>query len=495
MDAIVKTRSGEVRGRVNNGIHAFKGIPYAAPPFGPHRFQPPRPVEPWSGVRDAFEYGPTAPKPPYFPPFDTLLPEPAIPGEECLNLNIWSPDLGAASLPVMVWIHGGAFSNGSGAITAYDGSNFARDGIVCVTINYRLGIDGFLFLDNGKANLGLLDQVAALEWVRENISAFGGDPDNVTIFGESAGGMSVGSLLSMPRAAGLFHRAIAESGAGHHVISSETALKLSQYLAKKLGVEHSLEAIAAVPVGHLLQAQVELSGDVFNNPDPALWGEAAANLMPFEPVIDGAVLPARPIDRIFAGAGANVNIMVGSNTEEQRLMLVPNGAIGHITDGILTGTIAAYGLPVEKTLATYRATRPNASPGELLSAIVTDWFYRIPAIRLAEAHTKSNAATYMYEFAWRSPQFDGMLGACHSLEIAFVFDTLDKEGLEPVMGPNPPQQLADTMHSAWVVFAATGDPGWPRYDLRRRATMRFDIPSEVVDDPRPAERQLWEGLR
>jgi para-nitrobenzyl esterase len=495
MDAVVKTRSGEVRGNVHEGVNTFKGIPYAAPPFGPNRFQPPQPVEPWNGKRDALEYGPTVPKPPYFPPFDALLPEPAIPGEDCLNLNIWSPDLGAAKLPVMVWIHGGGFANGSGAITAYDGSNFARDGIVCVTINYRLGVDGFLFLDNGQANLGLLDQVAALEWVQDNIAAFGGDPGNVTIFGESAGAMSIGTLLSMPRAAGLFRRAIAESGAGHHVISSETALKLSHYLAKKLGVEHSLEAIAAVSVSRLLQAQVELSGEVFNNPDPALWGEAAANLMPFEPVIDGTIIPARPIDRIFAGAGANVDVMVGTNAEEQRLFLVPNGVIGHITDGVVAGTVAAYGLPVEKTLATYRSSRPNASPGELLSALVTDWFYRIPAIRLAEAHTKSKSATYMYEFAWRSPQFDGLLGACHSLEIAFVFDTLDKEGLEPVMGANPPQQLADTMHAAWATFATTGDPGWPEYDLSRRATMRFDTSSAVVDDPHSAERVLWEGLR
>ena len=241
--------------------------------------------------------------------------------------------------------------------------------------------------------------------------------------------------------------------------------------------------------------QGKMSGDVFNNPDPALWGEAAANLMPFEPVVDGAILPARPIDRIFAGAGANVDVLVGTNAEEHRLFLVPNGVIGHITDGVVAGTIAAYGLPVEKTLATYRSIRPNASPGELLSALVTDWFYRIPAIRLAEAHAKSKSATYMYEFAWRSPQFDGLLGACHSLEIAFVFDTLDKEGLEPVMGPNPPQQLADSMHAAWVNFAATGDPGWPKYDPSRRATMRFDTTSAVVDDPRAAERALWEGLR
>ncbi|HLJ32800.1 MAG TPA: carboxylesterase/lipase family protein, partial [Ktedonobacteraceae bacterium] len=477
MNPIVKTRSGEVRGSEAAGVNVFKGISYAAPPFGANRFQPPQPVERWSGVRDALTYGPTTLKPPYFPPFDVLLEEPAIPGEDCLNLNIWTPDLGEAKLPVMVWIHGGAFANGTGAVSLYDGSRFARDGVVCVTINYRLGVDGFLYLGNGYVNLGLLDQVAALEWVQENIAAFGGDPGNVTIFGESAGGMSVGTLLSMPRAKGLFRRAIGESGAGHHVISPATAQNIGQYLAKKLEVEPTLAAIAAVPFDRLLQAQVELSADVFNNPNPALWGEVAPNLMPFEPVIDGDILPTRPIDGIVAGAGANIDVMFGTNAEEQRLFLVPNGVIGHITGEAVAGTLAAYGLPVETALATYRATRPDASPGDLLVAIITDWFYRIPAIRLAEAHAKSNPATYMYEFAWRSPQFNGLLGACHGLEIAFVFDTLDKEGGEPLTGTNPPQQLADTMHAAWVAFATTGNPGWSRYDLDRRATMRFDTMS------------------
>lgn len=495
MDAVVKTLHGEVRGSVVAGVNTFKGIPYAAPPFGALRFRPPQPVEPWSGARDALAYGPTVPKPPYFPPFDALLPEPAIAGEDCLNLNIWSPDLGQAGLPVMVWIHGGAFANGSGAISMYDGSRFARDGVVCVTINYRLGADGFLYLGDGNANLGLLDQIAALQWVQENIAAFGGDPGKVTIFGESAGGMSVGTLLSMPRAAGLFRRAIAESGAGHHVISSESALRISQYLAHQLGVEPTRAAMAAVPLNRLLQAQVELSAAVFNAPNPALWGEVAANLMPFEPVVDGVSLLARPIDSIVAGAGANVDVMVGTNAEEQRLFLVPNGVIGYITEEALTETAASYGLAAETALATYRATRSEASPGELLSALITDWFYRIPAIRLAEAHSTSDSATYMYEFAWRSPQFNGLLGACHSLEIAFVFDNLDKEGLEPVMGTNPPQQVADSMHAAWVGFATSGDPGWPKYDLSRRATMRFDVTSQVVDDPRSAERALWEGLR
>ena len=496
MQTVVRTRQGAVQGSTAQGVVAFKGIPYAAPPFGLNRFQPPRPAESWNDVREAFSYGPTVPKPPYFPPFDVLIPETVIPGEDCLNLNIWSPDVGRAGLPVMVWIHGGAFTNGSGAVPEYDGSRFACDGVVCVTINYRLGADGFLYLGDGSANLGLLDQVAALTWVQENIAAFGGDPQNVTIFGESAGGFSIGALLSMPRATGLFRRAIAQSGAGHHAISPATAQSIGQYLAEKLGVEATREAIAAVPIDRLVQIQVALSADVFSHPDPARWGEVAANLMPFEPVIDGDVLPARPIDRIAAGAGASVDLLVGNNTEEDRLFMVPNGAINSITEDILAGTIAAYGLPVVETLATYRATREDATPGDLLAAIVTDWFYRIPAIRLAEAHAKPGAgATYMYEFAWQSPQFAGQLGACHALELPFVFDNLDKKGFAGLIGTNSPQQVADAMHAAWVAFATNGDPGWPQYELSRRATMRFATTSELVEDPRSAERVLWDGRR
>jgi para-nitrobenzyl esterase len=495
MDTIARTRQGLVRGSEAEGIAIFKGIPYAAPPFGPNRFQPPQLAEAWDGVRDVLTYGPTVPKPPYFPPFDVILPEPAIPGEDCLNLNIWTPDLGQARLPVMVWIHGGAFANGSGAVPVYDGTRFARDGVVCVTINYRLGVDGFLYLSDRNVNRGLLDQIAALEWVQENIAAFGGDPTNVTIFGESAGGMSTATLMSMPQARGLFRRAIAQSGAGHHVLSTQTAQHISEYLAKKLGVEPTLEGITAVPYAQLLQAQVELSGDVFNNPNPALWGEAAANLMPFEPVIDGDLITARPIDRIIAGAGSEVDLMVGTNLEEERLFMVPNGSIDHTTDQVLAMTVAAYGLPPEQTLVTYRATRPHATAGDLLEAVVTDWFFRIPALRLAEAHSASTSATYMYEFAWRSPKFDTRLGACHALEIPFVFDNLDQPENEPLTGSVPPQQLANRMHSAWVAFATNGDPGWPKFDLDRRATMHFDTKSQVVNDPRSAERLLWQGLR
>jgi para-nitrobenzyl esterase len=497
MNAVVKTRHGEVRGSVADGVNAFKGIPYAASPFGANRLRAPRPAEAWSGVRDALTFGPEPPqlRPP--PQIAALVPDPAVPGEDCLNLNIWSPDLGSARQPVMVWIPGGMFEVGSGA--SYNGSRFARDGIVCVTFNYRVAADGFLYLGDGNANLGLLDQVAALEWVRENIAAFGGDPGNVTIFGQSAGAMSVGTLLSIPRAEGLFRRAIAQSGAAHHVLSAATARRVGQHLAEKLGIEATREAIAAVPVDRLLQAQAELKADLVSHPDPERWGgEVVTSLLPWQPVVDGDVIPARPIDRIAAGAAAGIDVMIGTNTDEHRLFLVPGGAIDRVTAETLAGAVAAYGLPVEATLTAYRAAHRGASAGDLLAAIQTDWYWRIPAIRLADAHARGGSVTYMYEFAWRSPELNGLIGAGHALEFAFVFDTLDKDiepMLRPLLGTDPPQRLADTMHAAWVSFATNGDSGWPKYDLSRRATMRFDTTSEVVDDPRSTERALWEGLR
>ncbi|HEY6969957.1 MAG TPA: carboxylesterase/lipase family protein [Candidatus Angelobacter sp.] len=495
---IVRTRSGKVRGTVVNGVYTFKGISFAAPPYGANRMRPPQPVESWSGVRDALNFGPKSFQPPYPPVIDpSVLPELAGPGEDCLNLNIWSPDPGAAGLPVMVWIPGGGFEfHATSASPWYDGSRFARDGIVCVTINYRVGAEGFLYLGNGSGNFGLLDQIAALEWVRDNIAAFGGDPNNVTVFGESGGAISLAMLLAIPRAEGLFRRAIAQSGAAHCVLSEESGCLVGLRLAKKLGVEATLEAIAALPVDRVLAAQEALKADLIARPDPQLWGkELVASMMLWQPVVDGKIIPRPPIERIAAGAGADVDVIIGTNIDEQRLFLVP-GSIDLMTPEALAGAVAMYGLPVEKMLTAYRAAYPKASAGDLFAAIQTDWYWRIPAIRLADAHAKNakNASTYMYEFAWRTPLLNGRLGACHGLEITFVFDTLGK-GTEGVLGADPPQKLADIVHAAWVAFARTGNCGWPRYDLNRRTTMRFDIEPGVVDDPRRPERTLWEGVR
>src|SRR5580658_3000818 len=335
MGPTVITRAGAARGQMRDGVASFLGIPYAASPTGPLRFRAPVAPEDWDGVREATTLGPTPPKPDYAAPFDELLPEPNIPGDDWLNLNVWTPDPGGSGLPVMVWIHGGAFVNGSGAVADYAGDRFARDGVVCVTINYRLGCDGFLLLDDATPNRGLLDQIAALEWVQENIAAFGGDPGTVTIFGESAGAMSVTTLLSMPRTAGLFRRAIPQSGAGHHALPAETARIVSAELARRLGVAPTLAEVAAVPVERLVATQFQLSGDLAMNPDPGRWREVSANAMAFEPVVDGEILPARPIDGIAAGNGRGVDLLVGTNRDENRLFLVPTGVADVIDDASL----------------------------------------------------------------------------------------------------------------------------------------------------------------
>lgn len=489
MDVVVKTAYGEVRGDARDGVATFRGVPYAAPPFGANRFQAPVRPDAWSGVRDALEFGPTAPHGPYPAQMVDLLPEPIIPGDDCLTLNVWTPEPGRSGLPVVVWIHGGAFVNGSGAVPTYQGDRFARDGVVCVTINYRIGADGFLFLDDAPGNRGLLDQLAALEWVQENIAGFGGDPDNVTVFGESAGAMSATALLSMPRSKGLFRRMIAQSGAGHHVLSPDTAMLVTKELATRLGVAPTTAGLASVAVADLVTAQQRLSFDIATSRDRSVWHEIAFDSMPFEPVLDGNVLAERPIDAIEAGAGHDVDVLVGTNLDEYRLFLVPNGVLGYIDEAIVHDAGLALGLD-EAGYATYRTTEPT--PGATLAAILTDWFFWIPALRLAERH---RGTSYVYEFAWRSELFEGELGACHALEIGFVFDTIDDPRGGLLYADAPPRQLADSMHASWVSFACTGRPGWRPYDPATRHTMTFDADSRPCVDPRPSRRRAWDGVR
>ena len=496
---VATTSGGEVRGvRADGGVAAFRNLPYAAAPVGPLRFRAPVPPEPWPGVREAADFGPTAPKAQYAPPFDVLLPETDIPGDDCLNLNVWTPDPDG-SAPVLVWIHGGAFANGSGSARSYDGAAFARDGVVLVTLNYRLGVEGFLYFgrDDVPANLGLLDQIAALRWVRENIAAFGGDPGKVTVFGESAGAMSIGTLLAMPQAAGLFQRAILQSGAAHHTLDPDAALRVTHHLAGLLELEHADPAsFAAVPRERLLAAQRQLRTDISLDPSPARWGRTSVNLMPFEPVVDGTVLARDPALVAADGQHTDVDILIGSNTDEFRLFTVPTGLIDIIDARAVHATAGAYGLD-DAAVTAYQALYPQDRPGEIHARLVTDWFYRIPALRLAEANTRRRpGSAFVYEFAWQPPTFGGRLGACHASELPFVFDALDDAGLARLLGTAPPQRLADAMHAAWVAFATTGDPGWPTYDVQRRTTMRFDDPACTMEnDPRAAERELWERVR
>ena len=395
---LVRLKDGAVRGKAESGVLVFRGIPYAAPPFGVNRMQPPRPVKAWDGERDATAFGPTAPKGDYPPQYAALFPEVVIPGEDCLNLNVWTPDTSATGLPVLVWIYGGGFTNGSGSAGMYNGAAFARDRVVCVTINYRLGAEGFLFLDDGIANLGLLDQLAALQWVQTNISAFGGDPARVTVAGESAGAMSVTTLLAMPLAEGLFAQAIAQSGAAAHTLTRDEARMVGGYLAAALGVPADRDAIKAVPLDKLVQATSAQVAELLTAPDPAKWGQLALSLLSFAPTVDGSILPVAPLTAIATGQGSGVPLLIGSNRDEARLFLVASGAIDLIDDPTLDAVASAYGLSPDD-LVVYRGNRPKGSAGDILAAVITDWFYRIPAIRVAEARAASGTGnTWMYRF-------------------------------------------------------------------------------------------------
>ncbi len=489
MDQTVATKYGMLRGQVRDGVVGFLGIPYAASPTGALRFRAPVPPEPWDGTRDAIAYGPTPPKPDYPAPFDTIFAEPNIEGDDWLNLNVWTPGplRPGAGLPVMVWIHGGAFANGNSAIPLYDGQAFARDGVVLVSINYRLGIDGFALLPGVPANRGLLDQVAALEWVRDNISAFGGDPANVTIFGESAGAMSVVTLLAMPAADGLFARAIAQSGAAQAAAAPADAALVTAELGRVLSTTVTADRLAQVDLPALIAAQAAVRDALAASPDPARFGASiVASTMPFIPVIDGDTLPEHPLAAIAAGRSSSVPLLIGTNSDEFRTFLVPSGMAALVTDEVLASMGGAVGATAD-VIATYRASRPGASPGDLLAALLTDRFFLLPALAVAEARADAPAATYFYEFAWRHP----MVGAGHGLDVPFVFDNLTAEGAELVAGPDAPQDLASEMHAAWTRFAASGEPGWASYDASRPVRVFDAGSSSVSNDPHSNERTAW----
>ncbi len=453
VEATARTAQGTVRGAVERGVAVFRGIPYAAAPVGGRRFRAPEPPEPWEGVREARAFGPTAPKRPYAPPLDRLLPDPEVPGDAWLNLNVWTPSTEAAGLPVLVWIHGGSLLHGSSAVPVYDGWAFARDGVVLVSVNYRLGIEGFGLFPDAPANRGLLDQLAALEWVRENIAAFGGDPDRVTVAGESAGAVSVAALLTTDRAAGLFRRAVLQSGAPA-ALAPEAARGTTGLIARRLGVPATAAALAAVDPEALLAAQTGVTSG--GNP---LTGRNS-----FQLVVDGELLDRDPAEALRAGAASGVDLLMGTNTEEYRLWFVPSGLTDRIGRLKLRLALLKFGVP-NATARTYRANRPDATPGELLGALATDLLLRVPLNRLADARTGAEGATYVYEFGWPTPV--QRLGACHALELGFVFDTLAHPDTMALTGPDAPQELADAMHRAWVDFATTGDPGWPSWDARR----------------------------
>jgi len=487
MAMTVTTTRGDVRGQQDGGgVTRFLGIPYAASPTGDLRFQPPAPVPAWAGVREASAFGATPPKPGYPPPVDQLLPEPDIPGDGWLTLNVWTP--GGTGLPVMVWIHGGAFSHGNAAVPMYDGHAFARDGVVLVSVNYRLGVDGFALLPGAPPNRGLLDQITALEWVRDNIAAFGGDPGNVTIFGESAGAQSITTLLTIPRARGLFAKAITQSGAAQAAADPADAALVTKEIGRVLGLEATAASVAEVPLPRLIEAQTVIRDAFTAQPDPSRYGTSiVAGSVLFPPVIDGDLIPRHPMAAIAAGEAARVPLLTGTNSDEFRLFLIPTGRAALVTDEFLPLMLAALGIspPVAEL---YRAHRPGISAGDLLCALLTDAYFRLPALAVAAARA-GLAPAFVYEFAWPTPV--GELGACHALDVAFVFDTLGAPTVDRLLGPRPPQPLAEQMHAAWIRFAATGHPGWRPFDAEIPVYVFRESGGTLELDPRADERRIW----
>jgi para-nitrobenzyl esterase len=481
-DPIVTTTSGRVRGTTDDGALRFLGIPFAAPPVGEHRLVAPAPVKPWDGVRDALEYGPTAQR----PPEESVggIPEPSIPGDDYLNVNVFSPDL-AARLPVLVWIHGGGYIAGCNASPWYRGTRFARDGIVVASIGYRLGAEGFATFDGAPTNRAVLDWVAALEWVQDNIAAFGGDPAQVTIGGQSAGAGACTTLLSMPRAQGLFHGVIAMSGVAR-ASSMDESEQIARRLADHLGVAPERDALVALGPDALLEAQRAAvpAGMSATRDDPGV----STGGMPFAPVVDGDLIATKPLAAIADGIGGGIPLLAGT-TSEEFVFPVALGAITMREDQLLRA-MRHFGFD-EAAAASYRAGHPDAAPGEVLGRVVTDHMFRVPAQRLLDARAGADAPTFAYEFRWGSTLLDGKVGSVHCLDIPFAFDNLDAADVDDNAGPNPPQALADAMHRAWTGFITHGDPGWPAHDPDRRATMLFDDESAVADDPMHDLRTSW----
>ncbi|MFD1170198.1 carboxylesterase/lipase family protein [Oceanobacillus caeni] len=476
----VNTTYGQVKGEKNENVYVWKGIPYAKAPVGSLRFQPPEAPESWDGVLDATQFGPVAPQPDS-EIMNNLGNDAESSSEDCLNLNIWSPSINKDKLrPVMVWIHGGAFMNGSGSSGLYDGTSFASSGdVVVVTINYRLGILGFLHLGElageeyaTSGNCGILDQVAALRWVQDNIENFGGDPNRVTIFGESAGAMSVGVLLAMPSAKGLFHQAILQSGAASNVIRSSQATKVAERILTSLGIVHDeLPKLRDIPVEKLIEVSSTLP------------------MMKLVPVVDGISLPNDPEEALEDGFAKDIPILIGVNKDEYRLFTYFDprwkNAEQREVEQIFESTFGTAMPAIQSQLS-----ENDTLDQDLYDKLMTAQIFTKPALKLAEYQVRQGAPTYMYRFDWESPVAAGGLKSCHALEIPFVWNNLNEPQIIQLTGNSPErEEIAKQMHQAWIAFAHSGNPNhegipdWPEYNLTKQETMLFNKESRVESNP------------
>ncbi len=476
----VETAQGALRGFAKDGVLRFNGIPYAKPPVGVLRWRPAEPPEAWSGTRDAARFGTIAPQ--MKSAAEALIGgTPGEQSEDCLYLNVWTPSL-EGRRPVMVWIHGGAFVTGAGSLGTYNGKSLAAQGdVVVVTINYRLGALGFLNLRDatdgrlpGTGTEGLSDQVMALAWVGQNIAAFGGDPARVTVFGESAGAMSIGALLAMPSARGLFQRAILQSGAAHIGRRRESSAKVARALMDALGSGDA----TALPYAAILKAQAEMI--------------AQGGRLPFGPTVDEDALPARAIEGVRAGSGAGIAVLSGTTREEWKLFTAAQPKLRLMDSAKLKRF--ATDLVGEEHAEALLCVHGEGSPFERWNAIMTDQAFAVPAARLLEAQA-AHAPVFSYRFDWRSPLLGGLLGSCHALELGFVFGTYNQKLAGAFFGSGAKADaLSAAMMESWIAFAHGRDP-WPRYDAASRATMIFgDGAPRLETAPDDARRAVWDAV-
>ncbi|MBP2371097.1 carboxylesterase/lipase family protein [Pseudonocardia parietis] len=486
-DPHVHTPAGSVRGRTESGTAVFRGIPFAAPPVGDLRFAAPVPPREWSGILDAGQSGPAVPQSPMGPVVPPSRPDD---GRGWLTLDVWTPrpDPGAG-LPVMVWIHGGAYRAGDPGDPGYDGGRLARAGdVVVVTFHHRVGMEGFARIEGAPDNRGLLDDLAALRWVQESITAFGGDPGRVTVFGESAGAGAIAALLAMPASAGLFGRAITQSVPGTF-FTPQLAADFTARVAADLGRSPDRESLAAVEPDALAAA-----GDTTATRMRewvGTWGPVAHNPTPYSPVVDGEILPTTPWRALRAGAGRGVELIAGHNRDEFRLFVAMAGMLGAVPEELAETTVRA----LAPDPAAFRAAFPAAGPSELFERVKSDWLFRMPSLRLAEEHVRGGGRAHVYELTMAAPAAGGALGACHALDVPLVFGNFDGGPMiTQLLGEEPPgtvRAVSTAMQRAWTAFARHGDPGWPAWDDDGRATWLVDAPPAVAAYPEEVSRRLW----
>lgn len=478
---VVATASGPVRGfwrgepESADASAAFLGIPFAQPPVGKLRFAAPAPPKPWSEIRDATAYGATALR---RDPGNTLIPEPAIPGRSILNVNVFTPSLDGG-LPVLVWIHGGGYTEGSPASPWYDGSRFNRDGVVTVTISYRLGFDGFGYIEGAPHNRGVRDWIAALEWVQQNIAAFGGDPSRVTIGGQSAGGGAVLTLLGMPAAQHLFHRAMSFSGALADV-PLQTARSRAERLAALGGVDPTVEGFRSISERRIRQLQPKAA-----TPRSGLGmiTDLIATGLPWGPLVDGELIARPTVEALRSGIGADKPLVVGAADDEFTMVAEEQSSrLRFLPAGLLLRLFLRDRAVRRAYLDANRAQRAKGTAA-MMGRYVSDHVFRSLVPRVAEARRRAGATTWAYRFSWVSPAKGW---ACHCLDIPFWFDGLDREGVERLAGPHPPQALADEMHAAAVRFVVDGEPGWPAWQTGPGSTRIFggsgsDVAADAYD--------------